>query len=138
MILPEVFKEVRRKVRSAVDMSVFDDEYENNYDQPSKNEGQARDVNPETGKTRWRTSVAVSILASIITVFYVVQGATIVLRMFIGTSTKTSSLSGSLLAAADEVETNEDRILRMTGYIDSSEVNGNSSTVTMASSGLAP
>lgn len=72
------------------------------------------DVNPKTGKLRLRTVATVSILASIVTLSYTLTGALRVLGSFVRSMTKTSSPSTSFLAAADEMETNESKIMSLT------------------------
>lgn len=105
VILPAVFREVFRRLETSVDFRVLDDNEDYN--------GEV-DINPETGKMRWRTRITVSILAGIVTFSYVIGGLARVLMKFFRTIVKTSSLSGSFLAAADEVEGNEGRIMRLT------------------------
>lgn len=102
VILPEVFRAVYRKMKDAVNMTVFDDEFKD-----------AGDLNLETGKTRLRTRVTVSVLASIITAQYVVTGMLRVFKIFLAKTYETKSLSKSFLAAVNSVESNEDRILRI-------------------------
>ncbi|CAB9510883.1 expressed unknown protein [Seminavis robusta] len=105
VILPAVFSEVYRKMETAVDLRVLDDA-------PSS---EGSDVNPETGKVRWRTKITVSALAGIVTLTYVVGGLARVFIKFAKTILRTSSLSGSLSAAAEEVEGNEGRLMRIGG-----------------------
>jgi hypothetical protein len=113
VILPAVFKEVYRKMEASVDFRVLDDDDDDNVNENVKKERSEIDVNPQTGKVRWRTRITVSVLAGIVTLSYVVGGLARVFMKFIRTIVKTSSLSGSFLAAADEVESNEGRIMRI-------------------------
>lgn len=107
VVLPAVFREVYQKMSKVVDMP-FDDVVRENSG------GDAQDINPETGKVRWRTRVIVSFLSAIVTTSYVIGGAGRVLTKFVRTITQTSSVSDSFAAAADEQESNEVKILRMT------------------------
>jgi len=111
VILPAVFREVYKKMETAVDFRVLDDEQDKTLDT-------AGDVNPATGKVRWRTKITVSVLAGIVTLTYVVGGLARVLMKFVKTMLSSSSLSGSFSAAADEVEGNEGRLMRLSGKED--------------------
>jgi hypothetical protein len=108
VLLPAVFREVYSRMSTTVNSSPFDStELEDSGD------GYRQDINPETGNLRWRTRLTVSLLAMIVTASYVIGGAFRVLTMFARTITQTSSVSGSFAAAADEQESNEDKIMRM-------------------------
>jgi hypothetical protein len=107
VLLPAVFREVYSRMSATVDSPFESTDLENSGG------GSRQDINPETGKLRWRTRLTVSLLAMIVTASYVIGGAMRVLAMFARTITKTSSVSGSFAAAADEQESNEDKIMRM-------------------------
>jgi hypothetical protein len=107
VILPAVFRETYRKMQQAVE-SPFNDDDDNNDDIIRQ------DINPETGKVRFRTVFTITILSAILTMSYVIGGALRVIGKFFKTITSTSSMSKSFEAAADEVMTNEDKILRFT------------------------
>jgi hypothetical protein len=107
VLLPAVFRQVYKRMSTAVN-SPFD-----STDLEDSGDGYRPDINPETGKLRWRTRLTVSFLAMIVTASYVIGGAFRVLTMFVRTITQTSSVSGSFAAAADEQESNEDKIMRM-------------------------
>jgi hypothetical protein len=107
VLLPAVFREVYSRMSAAVD-SPFE-----STDIETSGGGYRQDINPETGKLRWRTRLTVSLLAMIVTGSYVIGGGLRVLAMFARTITQTSSVSGSFAAAADEQESNEDKIMRM-------------------------
>jgi hypothetical protein len=103
VILPAVFREVYKTMEKTVE-SPFSD-----LEEPVD-----LDVNPKTGKLRLRTAVTVSILAGIVTLSYTITGAFRVLASFVRTISKTSSPSLSFLAAANEMETNESKIINLT------------------------
>lgn len=107
VLLPAVFREVYSRMSTTVD-SPFE-----STDLDNSGGGYRQDIDPETGKLRWRTRFTVSLLAMIVTASYVVGGALRVLAKFVRTITQTSSVSGSFAAAADEQESNEDKIMRM-------------------------
>lgn len=113
VILPAVFRKVYQTLERAVDSAPFD-----NGDVPStsvsrkSDNDENDDINPETGKVRWRTRVTVSILASIVTASYVVGGAIRVASRFTRNLLSTSNVSESLQAAAEEQEENETKIMR--------------------------
>jgi hypothetical protein len=92
VILPAVFQEVRRKLQTAMpeeEVVVVQDDV----------------VDPTTGKVRLRTSLTISVLASIVTAKYVVTGGIRVLGKFIR--------GRSFAAAADEVTNVENEMLIM-------------------------
>lgn len=126
VILPAIFREVYKKMEKTVE-SPFSDNYILN------DQGEKQDVNPKTGKLRLRTTITVSILAGIVTLSYTVTGALRVLNRFFRTATKTSSASTSFLAAADEMETNENKIMQLTNK-NNEAVNGSKTTT----DGIAP
>jgi hypothetical protein len=105
VVLPAVFRQVYSRMSSTVDSPFESTALENS------NAGD--DINPETGQVRWRTRITVALLASIVTASYVIGGAMRVATRFVKTITQTSSVSGSFAAAADEQESNEDKIMRM-------------------------
>lgn len=104
VILPAVFKEVYQTMEKTVESPFAEIEPVVDKD----------DVNPKTGKLRLRTVATVSILAGIVTLSYTLTGALRVLGSFVRSMTKTSSPSTSFLAAADEMETNESKIMSLT------------------------
>ena len=77
VLLPAVFKEVYTKMET--------------LDSPFVDEPGETDVNPETGKLRWRTRITVSILAAMVTLTYMVGGMANVLAKFVKSLTQTSS-----------------------------------------------
>jgi hypothetical protein len=103
VIVPAVFREVYRKMQNTVD---------NPFD-PTPTGSESSDRDPQTGKVRWRTRITVSLLASVVTVSYVLSGALRVLAKLLRTMTTTSDVSGSFAAAADEQEKNEFQIARL-------------------------
>jgi hypothetical protein len=131
VLLPAVFREVYSRMSATVDSPFESADLENSGG------GNRQDINPETGKLRWRTRITVSLLAMIVTASYVIGGALRVLTMFARTITQTSSVSGSFAAAADEQESNEDKIMRMANKQKS--INGEQPPPKPSSpSGLAP
>jgi hypothetical protein len=110
VILPEVFRRVYDRLERAVDAAPFDDSGKSKSS--SNAQSSAEDVDPETGRVRWRTRLTVSVLASIVTTSYVVGGAVRVGARFVSSLLGTSSVSESFRAAAVEQEDNESKILR--------------------------
>ena len=119
VILPAVFREVYRKLETAVDDRPFLDDNEGGGIRAED------DINPATGKVRWRTRVTVSVLASIVTVSYVLGGAIRVLSRLFTSLIQTSNVSGSFAAAAMEQEANESKIMRMTKGTNNNNNNNN-------------
>lgn len=130
MILPAVFRETYAKMETTVNFKILDDDDDDDDDAQEDADGvimttgisnrNALDVNPSTGKVRWRTKLTVSVLAGFVTLTYVIGGLARVLMKFMKTILKTSSLSGGFSAAAAEVEGNEGRLMKL------SDVNGSS------------
>lgn len=102
VLLPAVFREVYRKLERAVD-SPFDSADLRNDE-----------INQDIRQGRWKTRMTVSVLATFVTFTYVISGAFRVLVSFVRNLTKTTDVSGSFAAAAEEQERNEDKILRYT------------------------
>lgn len=100
VLLPAVFSEVYTKMEK--------------LDSPFVDEPGQADVNPDTGKLRWRTRITVSILAAMVTMTYVVGGIANVLAKFVKSLTQTSSPTSSFEAAADETQRYEVKIEKMT------------------------
>lgn len=105
VLMPAVFRETYAKMETAVSAPFVD---EGDLD------SQQRDVNPETGKVRFRTRLTVSVLSMVVTLTYVISGAWRIFAKFVTTVLKTASLTNSVEAAADEVLDNEDKIKKMT------------------------
>lgn len=101
-ILPEVFREVYRKMEKTV-RDPFDESELNGSD----------DLDPQTGEVRFRSKVVISMLTTLVTLSYVVTGAFKVFSMFIGTATRTSSVEPAFEAAADEILTNEEKVMKL-------------------------
>ena len=108
VILPAVFREVYATMEKTVETPFTDLEESN-----SAVVVVANDINPKTGKVRWRTVMTVSVLAGIVTISYALSGAIQVVKSFLRTIFKTSSPSMSFLAAANEMETNESKIMNI-------------------------
>lgn len=102
VILPAVFQQVYRKM----DMVLNDPFYDESKDS-------SVDVQPKR-KVPLRTAVVVSFVSLLVTLSYAVTGAYKVLAKFIGTATRTSAVEPAFQAAADEILTNEGKILKMT------------------------
>lgn len=110
VLLPAVFREVYTKMET--------------LDSPFVDEPGETDVNPETGKLRWRTRITVSILAAMVTLTYMVGGMANVLAKFVKSLTQTSSPTSSFEAAADETTKYENKIEKMTNSASKMNVNG--------------
>jgi hypothetical protein len=131
VIMPAVFREVYRKMESAVDFRYLDDDEDvSNAGASGRGAGGPLDVNPTTGKVRWRTRITVSVLAGFVTLSYVVGGLARVVMKFVRTMLQTSSLSDSFSMAAEEVEGNESRLMRLSGQKSNNDgaVNGRDSS----------
>mmetsp|Transcript_14251 Transcript_14251/g.21737 ORF Transcript_14251/g.21737 Transcript_14251/m.21737 type:complete len:241 (-) Transcript_14251:57-779(-) len=92
VILPAVFKEVYRKLENAVDSPFVED---------------SSSIGPKGEEASLRTRVTVSVVASIVTLSYMINGASRVALKFIRTIIKTSSPSSSFSAAAEKMQENE-------------------------------
>jgi hypothetical protein len=111
VILPAVFRSVYERLERAVETAPFDDSSSPSAAVAAKGAADD-DINPDTGKVRWRTRITVSVLASIVTASYVVGGAARVLGRFVSSLAETSSVPESFQAAANQQEVNESKILR--------------------------
>lgn len=100
VILPAVFQEVYRKM----DMTLND---------PFTDEDSAPKVEHKR-KIPLRNAVVVSFVSFFVTLSYTVTGAYKVLAKFVATVTRTSAVEPAFQAAADEILTNEGKILKMT------------------------
>jgi len=105
VLLPAVFMRVYEQMEKSV-YAPFVEEDELNKE--------SRDVDPVTGKVRFRTRFTVSILSAFVTASYVVAGLWKVFVKFVGSLTSTSSFEDSFEAAADEVLKTEDKIKKIT------------------------
>lgn len=115
VILPAVFRSVYERLERAVEAAPFDDGSSSTASKTTASGAAAvvdDDINPATGKVRWRTRITVSVLASIVTASYVVGGAARVAARFVSSLAQTSSVPESFQAAAREQEGNEGKILR--------------------------
>lgn len=99
VILPQVFRRVYDILGDSVDPHPFEDE--------------EIGVNGDgSAKKRKRTTFTVSILASILTVSYVLGGAFRVVKSFLDTAITSKNIMYSFEAAGDEVVSNEGKILK--------------------------
>jgi len=118
VILPAVFKEVAAKMETAIEFP-FSDEDEDEDDTTTTTTAVVTkpDVNPETGRLRWRTRITVWVLASFVTATYVAAGAVRVASKFVRNLVGTKGdVPASFAAAAMEQEHNEDQILRRVAH----------------------
>jgi len=99
VIIPAVFRETNAKMKLAIE-SPF-------------SEGSVKQSEEKCITTK-RVNITVSVLSSLVVLSYVFSGAFKVFQKFIRTVMETSSLKGSFEAAADEIETNEDKLLKTT------------------------
>ena len=106
VLLPAVFRETYRKLEAAAILAPFVDGADLDADR--------RDVDPETGRVRFRTRATVSVLSMMVTLTYAVSGAWRVLVKMMSTLADKGSLKNSFEAAADELLENEDMIKRST------------------------
>jgi len=143
VILPAVFKEVYRKLETAVDAPFVEDD--STEAGPNGSTMSVADTTgeskPTTGRIRWRTRITVSVLACIVTCSYVLSGALRVIMKFIKSLTQNpTDVSGSFEAAAQQQERNEQKILGITKKSPKEELadRDSSSTTKKADSDLAP
>ena len=118
VLLPAVFREVYSKMET--------------LDSPFVDEPGQMDINPETGKIRWRTRITVSVLAAMVTMTYVVGGMANVLAKFVKSLTQTSSPTLSFEAAANETQKYEVKIQKMTERDENETNSGESSLDSLA------
>ena len=105
VLLPATFRQVYRKMEAAMNTGNLSLEEigftENGNDSVS------------SSSTNWKTKLTVSVLTSVVTISYVFGGILKMASKFIRTIAKTSNVSKSFEAAADEVVNFEDRISRV-------------------------
>ena len=95
VLLPAVFRQVYAKLRQVVE-----DPFESES-------ARSTDAVSDPKSRRWRTRITVSVLATVVTVSYVVSGAANVLLKFLQTFWKSGDVTTSLEAAADTQVSNE-------------------------------
>jgi len=121
VLLPATFRQVYQKMEAAMNtgnLSLEEISFpENGNDSVS------------SSSTTWKTKLTVSLLASVVTISYVFGGILKMASKFIRTIAKTSNVSKSFEAAADEVVNFEGRISRV------GKINGEED---IEPSGLAP
>jgi hypothetical protein len=112
VLLPAIFSQVYAQLSESMDspFGLISDDSDNNMN----NNNNGKDINPNTGKVRLRTVVMVSAWALLVTLSYVVAGGMRVFMKFVSTVTKTSNVSSSFEAAADELISNEASIQKLT------------------------
>ena len=141
VIIPEVFREVYRKLENSIDTPFIEDNEDNL---------RIMETSDNNKPIRLRTAITVSVLASIVTASYVVSGAFRVLFKFYKSITRrsngsniSSKVSNSFSVAADEVIRNEDKILKFAHHqeqkrtMNSNDINGDTGT-DIGPSNLAP
>ena len=87
--------------------------FSNMVEYPFEDSVITRDVNPQTGKLRWRTKFNVGLLATTLCASYIATGALRVAVAFGQEIKHSRSLVDSLMAAVEKQEENEDKMLRM-------------------------
>lgn len=102
VVLPAVFREVFRKMKTAVDTPFTDD--------GAVTAGGGDDGSGVQGRNVATTAV-VSVLAGMLTFYYVITGFLRVLMMFVKTASSTKSMDTAFESAADEMLTNEEKIM---------------------------
>lgn len=102
VILPAVFQQVYRKMNDSLNDPFLDD-------------SETAEVGVVRTKTKApvRTAIIVSFVSFMVTLSYAITGAYKVLAMFVSTMTRTSKVEPAFEAAADEILTNENKILKM-------------------------
>ncbi|GMH92483.1 hypothetical protein TrVE_jg6731 [Triparma verrucosa] len=121
IILPQVFREVERKLSQTMNYAPFIDDdistVTNKIDarirgEPSSSD-LAEDIDPKTGLIRPRTTITVTLLAGMVTACYMVRGALGVIVSLLKTGFMKKDIRKGFEAAADEVIANEGRIMRV-------------------------
>lgn len=126
IILPQVFREVERKLSLTMNYAPFIDDdistVTNKIDArirgnpDSSDSALAEDVDPKTGMIRPRTTITVTLLAAMVTACYMVRGALGVIYSLLKTGALKRDIREGFEAAADEVIANEERIMRVVGH----------------------
>jgi hypothetical protein len=100
VLLPAVFRRVYAKLEKTMnsDLSLEDD---------------TNTTATSDRPVSWRTKITVSLIATVVTISYVLGGALRVANLFFRTITKTNSVPKSFEAAANEFAEHEDRISRI-------------------------
>ena len=129
VILPAVFQDVYSKLESTVERNVFDDDDDIDYSTTStgvddygngvqamprnnnNNNNAAVGTTINTSSKKLRTAITVSIMAAVVTASYTLGGAIRVVTQLLRSGTKTKCVPTSLEAAANQVMTNEEKIL---------------------------
>eukprot|EP00587_Corethron_hystrix_P009721 CAMPEP_0113299360 /NCGR_PEP_ID=MMETSP0010_2-20120614/1429_1 /TAXON_ID=216773 ORGANISM="Corethron hystrix, Strain 308" /NCGR_SAMPLE_ID=MMETSP0010_2 /ASSEMBLY_ACC=CAM_ASM_000155 /LENGTH=219 /DNA_ID=CAMNT_0000152585 /DNA_START=164 /DNA_END=823 /DNA_ORIENTATION=- /assembly_acc=CAM_ASM_000155 len=115
VILPQVFRRVFEMLEESVDSHPFEDDLD---DLEFKTNG---DVTLDSGKVRKRTTLTVSVVATIITASYVLGGAIRVFKSFLNTAISSKNIMSSFESAGDEIVSNEGKILRRIARTDVEE-----------------
>jgi hypothetical protein len=104
VLMPAVFRQVYQKMEAAMNSGNLSLETTGATNNNSSS---------NTEKATWRTKLTVSVLASVVTMSYVLGGTIQMLSKFVRTITKTSSVSKSFQAAAEGMEEYEEKISRV-------------------------
>ena len=124
VILPEVFREVHRKLSIVMDFSPYEDDsisaaatktvqiFRGEKEKGNRGGGTESESRVITTEPRYN-KITVSVLACIITISYTLRGLAGVAFKFLQTISINRSLKNSFEAAADEFVVNEDRIMRV-------------------------
>jgi hypothetical protein len=107
VLLPAVFRQVYQKMEAAMNSDDL------SLDDPNNAMSSVTTTAAPETKVTWRTKITVSVLATVVTVSYVLGGTLQMATKFFRTITKTSSVPKSFEAAADEMVDYEDRIRRI-------------------------
>ena len=106
VLLPAVFQRVYAKL----EIAMMDSELSLLSEDEEKDETALSTTTTTTSTTKWRTKATVSLMATIVTVSYVLGGILRMATSFVKTITKTSSVPKSLEAAAEEMSNQEGRL----------------------------
>jgi hypothetical protein len=134
VLVPAVFRQVYRKMELAMnsDLTLQDDDDDDNKEEENVfvvGDVVTTEITTTHEKVSWRTKLTVSVLASVVTMSYVLGAAVKMMTKFVRTVSKSRSIPKSFEAAADELLTYEDRVSRI------GKINGDTN---MEPGGFAP
>jgi hypothetical protein len=112
IILPAVFASTFVKLRAAVDEAPFDTSSTSSSSTDNDDDSK---LTMTKKKPSWRTRLTIGVLASIVTMAYVVGGGLRVLQTLVTTALESHTVMDSLDAAARQQEDNEAAILKLSG-----------------------
>jgi hypothetical protein len=119
VLVPAVFRQVYRKMELAMnsDLTLQDNTITTTNDDDNDNDNVLVGISDAAATTEnnvsWRTKLTVSVLASVVTMSYMLGAVVKMMTKFVGTVSKSRSIPKSFEAAADELLTYEERVSRI-------------------------